>query len=354
MSERLKEFSAYYSNRLSYSEVASLVERVTGDRQLSDQKIWEIVVDKASVVSRAQQAEVEEPLKKTVPSALKIQEKVAIYDPQSQEVLLFEDAIQVRGQKENRHHKQGVEQKPTPGNVPSITTPAILTDLVIWQKKDDTFEYLVALINERGHETVPVSALLKHRLIQEYGQELKPLPVVAITDGAKVIRQHFEAVFEGTPTIILDWYHLGKKVRDFMSMIARNKEEKNQHLKFIFHHLWHGHIYSVLNYLKTAVQPKNEEKLFELIGYLEKHQSEIIDYHRRKKAGKMIGSGLMEKGCDQVIGRRQKKKGMSWRKVGSRSLGILKVVELNNQWEKWWFPQEAANDSSTLQLASNS
>jgi hypothetical protein len=52
----------------------------------------------------------------------------------------------------------------------------------------------------------------------------------------------------------------------------------------------------------------------------------------------------MEKGCDPVIGRRQKKKGMSWREVGSRSLGILKVVELNNQWEKLWFPQEAAND----------
>lgn len=87
--------------------------------------------------------------------------------------------------------------------------------------------------------------------------------------------------------------------------------------------------------MKTQVAPKNEEKRFELIGYLEKHKSEIIDYHRRKKAGKIIGSGLMEKGCDQVIGRRQKKKGMSWRDVGSRSLGILKVVELNQQWEKW-------------------
>ena len=80
----------------------------------------------------------------------------------------------------------------------------------------------------------------------------------------------------------------------------------------------------------------------------------MIDDHRRKKAGKTIGSGLMEKGCDQVIGHRQKKKGMSWRAVRSQSLGILKVVELNHPWEKWWFPQEAANDSLNLQLASNS
>ena len=57
--------------------------------------------------------------------------------------------------------------------------------------------------------------------------------------------------------IRLDWYHLGKKVRDLMSMIARNKEEKNGHLKFIFYHLWHGEVSVVLDYLETKIQPKN-------------------------------------------------------------------------------------------------
>lgn len=131
------------------------MERVTGNRQLSDQKIGQIVVDQASVVSRAQPAEVEEPLKNAVPSLLKIQEKVAIYDPQSREVLLFEDAIQGRGQKEDRQHQQGVEQKPTAGDAQNTKTPAIQTDLVIWQKKDGAFEDLAAPINDRGHEAVP-------------------------------------------------------------------------------------------------------------------------------------------------------------------------------------------------------
>jgi hypothetical protein len=35
---------------------------------------------------------------------------------------------------------------------------------------------------------------------------------------------------------------------------------------------------------------------------------------------------------------------MSWSKVGSRSLGILKVAELNNQWRELWFANEVAND----------
>ena len=116
---------------------------------------------------------------------------------------------------------------------------------------------------------------------------------MAITDGAQVIRQHLFSVFGVMLIIILDWYHLGKKVRDLMSMIARNKDEKNLHLKFIFYHLWRGEVYTVMDYLEKKVQPKNQEKHRELINYLNKHRDEIIDYRRRKKVGKMMGSGCI-------------------------------------------------------------
>lgn len=55
---------------------------------------------------------------------------------------------------------------------------------------------------------------------------------------------------------------------------------------------------------------RNPEKWSELIGYLEKHQSEIINYNRRRLVGKTIGSGRMEKGVDLTVGRRQKKKAL--------------------------------------------
>jgi hypothetical protein len=64
---------------------------------------------------------------------------------------------------------------------------------------------------------------------------------------------------------------------------------------------------------------------------LTKYSAEIIDYQARQEAGKPIGSGRMEKGVDQVIGRRQKDNGMSWSVVGSKALGILKIHELNEQ-----------------------
>ncbi len=180
------------------------------------------------------------------------------------------------------------------------------------------------------------------RITQEYGESQAALPIVAITDGAKAIRARLTAIFGVTITLILDWYHLGKKIKELMSMIAKNKQEKERYLAFIFDHLWRGNTQEVLRYLRTEVNAKHPGKLSELIGYLEKHQGEIIDDERRQKAGKTIGSGRMEKGVDQVIGFRQKKKGMSWRQKGSRALGILKIVELKNQWTKLWFPERIA------------
>ena len=360
ISNRLKEFSAYYSNRLSYEEVARLIERATGSRQLSDQKIRQIVVDKVVTVSQATRVEVEELLQDKTQPFPKVQDKLDIYDGQSREILVFEDAIQVRGQKGNRQRKQLVSKKSeaqdetqAQDEIKPKKTPAIPTEVVMLEKKQGGFEYITAMIDDQGNEQVPLPEMIKSRVLQEYKEESQPLPVVAITDGAKKIRQDLLMVFGVTLIIILDWYHLGKRVRELMSMIALTKEDKRKHLKFIFYHLWRGQVQTVVDYLKTEVNAKNEDKLEELVNYLDKHRDEIIDYRRRKQAGKPIGNGYVEKGCDQVIGHRQKKKGMSWRKVGSRSLGILKVVELNNRWEELWFPKEAANDPSPLRLASN-
>ncbi|PSB44841.1 hypothetical protein C7B80_19215 [Cyanosarcina cf. burmensis CCALA 770] len=92
------------------------------------------------------------------------------------------------------------------------------------------------------------------------------------------------------------------------------------------------------------------DKLQELIRDLEKHQSEIINYSRRNQAGKTIGSGRVDKAVNLTVGSRQKNKGMSWRPVGSKALCLLKVVELNGQWQQLWFPTQATRSMDILQL----
>jgi hypothetical protein len=162
-------------------------------------------------------------------------------------------------------------------------------------------------------------------------------------DGARDIRARLLSIFAGGLVIILDWYHLGKKLRELMSMIARNKPEKSEHLKFLFDHLGRGDTQKSLDYLNRQVKARNSQKLAELIGYLEKHPPEIINYQRRQQAGKSIGSGRMEEGVDLVVGHRQKKKGMSWRTLGSHALALLKLVPPNGQWQQFWFPTPSAN-----------
>jgi len=354
VSDVLREFSGYYSNRLSYGEVEGLIERVTGKRQLSDAKIQQIVVDKAIEVSKLQEKEMEKLEECKELKMPKVQGEVNIYDPDEKEILLFDDGIQVKKQKANREKKG--ERKPE--EPVKNKRGKVNTDVVMLEKKDGDFEYIIGVIDEEGKEKVPFEDIVKREIIKEYGQEEEPLQLVAITDGAKDIRARLLAIFGIVVTIILDWYHLCKKVRELMSMIARNKDEKITHMRELFYYLWRGMADEAIEYLKKEVTARNEQKLRELITYLEKHKAEIIDYRSRQKAGKTIGSGRMEKGVDQVIGYHQKKKGMSWSKKGSKSLGILKVAELNNRWKELWFSEDAASNSedyssSHLPLAVN-
>jgi hypothetical protein len=417
-SDGLKEFSTYYANRLSYEETGELVERTSGEKQLSDQSIQTTVVDKALEVSKQVESEALSVLEDDILELPEINKEVDIYDIDTKEVLILVDGIGVKKQSESRvsSKKASVDNESDTENAGSFVS----SNIVLLEKKAGDFEYITSAIDNEGEELLPLADIVKSKVIKEYGDFDAPVNVVAISDGAKDIRSLLMNVFGIVIVIILDWYHLCKKVREFMSMIARNKQEKAEHIEFLLYHLWRGQTQEVLDYLNIKVKAKNKEKLQGLIGYIEKHQEEIIDYDRRKKAGKevgsekdddvdnqsssnakafkkadsvenasddvvkrclqsqevslnqeredidsdvqnqssssvqvvkkVVGSGRVEKACDSVIGKRQKHKAMSWSKVGSRSLAILKVVELNNKWLDIWVPKIAAND---LQRAAN-
>jgi hypothetical protein len=334
ISTHLAEFSAYYSNRMSYDEVAGLLERVTGARLLSDQTIQHLVVTKAMQISTQWQAEVQ--AAPDAPTLPEVAPHVDWYEAHSEEVLVLTDAIQVKQQKATRG----------PGVGKHAEEPArkrVTTDVWLVEKATGGFTYVTAGIAATpGEAGVSATARVRRQLQQDHGGRETPLPIVAISDGARTIRCQLEALFGQPVPLILDWYHLEKKVAELLGMVARSKQEKAAHIADLLRHLWHGRTEEALAYLRRDVQAKTPEPLAALITYLEKHRVEIIDYGRRQRAGKPIGSGRVEKGVDQVIGVRQKHKGMSWSPTGSKALGILKVVELNQQWEQLWFPQQAA------------
>ena len=298
-SEGLKEFSAYYANRMSYEEVEELVERHTGAKQLCDQSVQNTVVAKALELSKQVVSEASSVLEDDTQELPEINKEVDVYDSETTETLIFVDGIGVKKQSETRVSKESGgsnTEKETENSESRVNT-----NIILLEKKTGDFEHITSAIDKKGEELLPLSDIVKSKVIQEYGNESEPLNIVAVSDGAKNIRTMLMATFGFLVVIILDWYHLGKKVREFMSMIARNKSEKIEHLEFLLHHLWHGQTDEILDYLRTKIKAKNEEKLQELITYIEKHKEEIIDYARRKKAGKEVGLEPDQDGGEEEV-----------------------------------------------------
>lgn len=333
-SERLKEYVTWLSCTLSYEKVVEILYRNTGIDLLSDQKIQQLVVKKAEEISKSEEQKNKASEKEN--TEIKVHTEIDLYDKEVKEIMLFEDGILVVGQKENREKKH---EKTEHSNNRTWQE----TDACILECKNGEYRYLIGGLESENNHEQSLSSTVKRAINEEYGAELEKLNIVAITDGAKKIRKDFLHIFGITIVIILDWYHLSKKMKELMSMIAINKEEKQIHLNYLRKHCWEGEIEKAIIYLQTKVISRNAVKHKELIGYLEKHKEEIINYKKRKSVGKTIGSGRMECGVNQVVGIRQKNKGMSWSKKGNKALAILQVQKLNNNWNSLWnFNKKAA------------
>ncbi len=336
ISRGLQELSVYYSNRMSYREVCRLIERQCGKRVLSEQTIWQLVQQSALALSEQVEWEVKQHSSACHP--IEVAQEIDLYEAEGEEVLLFDDGISVKAQKPKRESATGGEVAKQDLEL----THRVLTDVVVLQTALGQYEYLSAPIAADGSLRLPLAEVVQAKVQAVYGHRYAPLPLVVVSDGATSIRKRWTQTFGDQIVVILDWYHLTKKLRDLMTMIARNKAEKQSHLKVLVAQLWAGQVQTALDYITHQVIPRHREKWQELLTYLTKHQHEIIHYERRQKAGKPIGSGRVEKAVDQVIGHRQKHKGKSWRPQGSRALGLLKVLELNGQWHQFWFSQQPA------------
>jgi hypothetical protein len=322
VSSKLREFCLYFSGRLSFAEVARLLERVTGERLACEQTLWNWAQQKAREVSASLCLEVAAAGSVALPA---IEEAVDVYDASSEEVLVMSDAIQVKAQKPTR------ERPGEPKRGKKVKKKRVSTDLLLLEGRDGSFRCLSGGLDGR----VSLPQVARAHLGREWGKHPGSLPIVAITDGARSIRTMLEELFGPSVRVILDWYHLAKRTYQLLSMVAHEKTEREEMERRVLSLLWRGHASEALSYLR-GLSARREEALSSLVLYLENHAEEIIDYERRAKAGKPIGSGRMEKTVDQAVGMRQKKKGMSWSEAGSRALSLLKVVELNGEWGRLW------------------
>jgi hypothetical protein len=303
-----------WASEIGYEKMSALLQDVTGCCILTGSGIQSYLERKAESISKVWVSE-----SQTAVTEIVVLTEIDLYAKDTKEVILMLDDVCVKAQKP---HKQ----------VDRVETDAkrLDTTVVMIQDSKETYHYATTGINKSGKEIYSIKQAIIDKVCSLHGVQ-KPLPIVAITDGARTLRLTLYDIFGIAVCIILDWYHLQLKVKNLMSMIACNKKEKALYIKDLTALLWGGKTAEVLAYIDKIPQVRNEEKRQELRGYIDKHAHEIVDYGLRQKVGKTIGSERVEKGNDIIVARRQKKKGMAWAKTGSASLAIIAVQRLNSK-----------------------
>lgn len=309
----------------SYTKSRQALSEVTGESLLCRQTLCNWVKKTADRIDKLITEQVAETAEIPMPP---LAAKIDLYDPKTLELQIFEDGILVKAQKPT-HEKQGEPRKDKPyqfcqsyfGLVPL---------------PDGRYQFVMG----SSDDTVSLSDCLRSFVCRHWSASSEPLPLVAITDGARDLRKDLHSAF-GEITVLLDWYHLRKKTCECASMLVSTKEARTELKKKLLKLLYHGQVPEALQVL-ADLPIRNAMMHNKLITYLTNHAHEIIDYERRSKAQKTIGSGRMEKGVDQVIGQRQKDRGMSWSKRGSYALGQLTAYRANGQWGQLWTTSEMA------------
>jgi hypothetical protein len=310
-SPQLCAFIEEWSGELSYGKLSRLLTQVTGTEVLTASGIQSYLERKAERISASWASD------SLGIETIAVCPEVPIYDPCCGEVVLMLDDVCVKAQKPHK-------------NVARDDRDAKRHDTTVILVSDSKGDYHCATegIDKSGRTVYSAKSAIADTLAKHHDLS-RPLPVVAVTDGARSIRILLYALFGESVRIILDWYHLQLKVKNLMSMIARNKDDKDLYINDLKALLWVGNAAEAMIYIDNIGWVKSEDKRKELRGYLEKHQAEIIDYSRRQAANKAIGSGRVEKANDTVVAHRQKKKGMSWSRTGSSSLAIVNVNRMN-------------------------
>lgn len=300
----LRDFSVRYATLLSYGQAERLVEGRMGNGKLSGQRIFHIVSEYAENIKSVQDSQIK--LCESISYDCK-SEPVDIYSSTGGEVIFLSDGVCVS------------KQKPVRDGVKKTGKQRTTTDVMMLQTSLSDKNSYKTIVAAQGVDPVK---LVQSELLAAYGKDARSLPIVAISDGARCIKTQNRELFGKHVAHILDWYHLQSKVHQLMSQIATSKALKEECGHLITNYLWYGKVVQAVLVLKFMAA-KNETKRAELIGYLEKNETHIIDYDKRKAAGKIIGSGRTEKQNDVLVSKRQKRKAMAWSPQGSRNLAIV-------------------------------
>jgi len=162
--------------------------------------------------------------------------------------------------------------------------------------------------------------------------------LIFLVDGMRTLHTYIKDKFLGDNyKVILDWYHLAKKVSSELMINVKKSEYRENIESTIKKFLWHGLIEQAKKTISEVdkKQIKKDKSLDTLTNYIDRNRKIIPNYAIRKKLGVKNSTGRVEKENDILVAKRQKRNGMSWSKKGSHSLAIIKCLVVNNQFKSF-------------------
>jgi hypothetical protein len=160
--------------------------------------------------------------------------------------------------------------------------------------------------------------------------------LLVLADGARWIRDWFEALGVEDRTMIVCWWHVVKRVQQDLSRACCGREHRRAVESTVLQALWHGRVEEALEVLRSrSDEMRNVEVLRDLIGYLEARRPYLPDYAARQRAGLWIASNRVEKFNDWSVSARCKHRGMEWTEAGVVSLAVLEAARRNGELPIW-------------------
>lgn len=163
--------------------------------------------------------------------------------------------------------------------------------------------------------------------------------VIFISDGggwcATVARKHFRDAIR-----ILDWYHLSEHIWEAARALYGDEDAAKGWASRSHGLLRESSGIGLLRYLERSLRSRQAsssglEALDSLIAYLRPRQA-ITDYVEYREKGFVIGSGMMESTCKQLVGQRLKGSGRQWSEPGAVAMAALIGQRLNRSWDAFW------------------
>jgi hypothetical protein len=167
-------------------------------------------------------------------------------------------------------------------------------------------------------------------LIDSY--TLRQDQLIFITDGAPWLKNWIEDAFPQALSI-LDFYHLCEHVYQFADAYFDDKEAGRQWVEQQKELFIESRASTVITNIEALPAGKGRHKQ-KLLNYL-KANKDRMDYKRYKAIGcGIIGSGAIESAHRTVVQKRMKLSGQRWTKKGAQNMLNLRVIYMNDQWQK--------------------